>query len=76
MAKGNPKKEVYERTKVVVRHLPPSLSRSELFTDFDHLFSDRYNWVSFRPGKSRFFNPSSSSSKLLIEADSFRALEM
>ncbi|CAN1235624.1 Regulator of nonsense transcripts UPF3 [Linum perenne] len=53
MAKGNPKKEVYERTKVVVRHLPPSLSRSELFTDFDHLFSDRYNWVSFRPGKSR-----------------------
>ncbi|CAN1235623.1 Regulator of nonsense transcripts UPF3 [Linum perenne] len=52
MAKGNPKKEVYERTKVVVRHLPPSLSRSELFTDFDHLFSDRYNWVSFRPGKS------------------------
>ncbi|CAN1175542.1 Regulator of nonsense transcripts UPF3 [Linum perenne] len=52
MAKGNPKKEVYERTKVVVRHLPPSLSRSELFSHFDHLFSDRYNWVSFRPGKS------------------------
>ncbi|CAN0928056.1 Regulator of nonsense transcripts UPF3 [Linum grandiflorum] len=52
MAKGNPKKEANERTKVVVRHLPPSLSRSELFSHFDHLFSDRYNWVSFRPGKS------------------------
>ncbi|KAJ4849568.1 hypothetical protein Tsubulata_019815 [Turnera subulata] len=41
-----------KRTKVVIRHLPPSLSQSNLFSQFDHLFSDRYNWFCFRPGKS------------------------
>lgn len=46
------KKEPLQRTKVVIRHLPPSLSQSNLFSQFDHLFSHRYNWVCFRPGKS------------------------
>ncbi|CAI0556711.1 unnamed protein product [Linum tenue] len=45
-------KENKVRTKVVVRHLPPTLSSSDLFSQFDHLFSDRYNWVSFRPGNT------------------------
>ncbi|KAF3447394.1 hypothetical protein FNV43_RR12580 [Rhamnella rubrinervis] len=39
------------RTKVVIRHLPPSLSRSDLFQQIDDRFNDRYNWSCFRPGK-------------------------
>ncbi|KAF9661569.1 hypothetical protein SADUNF_Sadunf19G0082300 [Salix dunnii] len=46
------KKETLGRTKVVIRHLPPSLSQSNLFSQFDHLFCHRYNWFCFRPGKS------------------------
>ncbi|XP_065881654.1 regulator of nonsense transcripts UPF3-like [Euphorbia lathyris] len=45
------KKAPLERTKVVIRHLPPSLSQFHLFSQFDHLFSHRYNWYCFRPGK-------------------------
>ncbi|KAJ6422184.1 hypothetical protein OIU84_027181 [Salix udensis] len=46
------KKEPLGRTKVVIRHLPPSLSQSNLFSQLDHLFCHRYNWFCFRPGKS------------------------
>lgn len=42
-----------DRTKVVLRHLPPSISQSSLLEQVDSCFSGRYNWVSFRPGKAR-----------------------
>ncbi|KAF7836456.1 regulator of nonsense transcripts UPF3-like isoform X1 [Senna tora] len=41
-----------ERTKVVIRHLPPSLTQSDLLQQIDDHFSGRFNWFSFRPGKS------------------------
>ncbi|KAK7322382.1 hypothetical protein VNO77_25761 [Canavalia gladiata] len=41
-----------ERTKVVVRHLPPSLTQSDLFHHIDSHFASRYNWFSFRPGNT------------------------
>lgn len=46
-------KEPLQKKKVVVRHLPPSLSQSDLLSQIDPRFADRYNLVSFRPGKSR-----------------------
>lgn len=46
-------KDPLPKRKVVVRHLPPSLSQSDLLSQIDPRFADRYNWVSFRPGKSR-----------------------
>ncbi|KAL2335796.1 hypothetical protein Fmac_010242 [Flemingia macrophylla] len=39
-----------EKTKVVIRHLPPSLTQSDLFQHIDSHFASRYNWFSFRPG--------------------------
>ncbi|KAM1775145.1 hypothetical protein ACFX12_044426 [Malus domestica] len=45
-------KEPLVRTKVLIRHLPPSLSQSDLFSQIDHLLADRYNWLCFRPGKN------------------------
>ncbi|XP_017978862.1 PREDICTED: regulator of nonsense transcripts UPF3 isoform X1 [Theobroma cacao] len=45
-------KEPLRRTKVVIRHLPPSVTQSFLFSQIDDRFSDRYNWFSFRLGKS------------------------
>ncbi|KAH0926533.1 hypothetical protein HID58_018789 [Brassica napus] len=47
-------KEPSAKRKVVVRHLPPSLSESDLLSQIDPRFRDRYNWVSFRPGKSSY----------------------
>ncbi|XP_050251859.1 regulator of nonsense transcripts UPF3 isoform X1 [Quercus robur] len=44
-------KEPSEKTKVVVRHLPPSLTHSDLSVNIDEKFSGRYNWFFFRPGK-------------------------
>ncbi|XP_050209861.1 regulator of nonsense transcripts UPF3 isoform X3 [Mercurialis annua] len=41
-----------DKTKVVVRHLPPTISQAAFFEQIDVVFSGRYNWVSFRPGKS------------------------
>ncbi|EEF35930.1 conserved hypothetical protein [Ricinus communis] len=41
-----------EKTKVVVRHLPPTISQGSFLEQIDVVFSGRYNWVSFRPGKS------------------------
>ncbi|XP_011092289.1 regulator of nonsense transcripts UPF3-like [Sesamum indicum] len=41
-----------DRTKVVLRHLPPTISQSNLFDHVDSRFSGRYRWSAFRPGKS------------------------
>ncbi|XP_022724007.1 regulator of nonsense transcripts UPF3-like isoform X6 [Durio zibethinus] len=45
-------KEPLRRTKVVIRHLPPSVTQSFFFSQIDDRFSDRYNWFSFRLGNS------------------------
>lgn len=42
-----------DRTKVVLRHLPPAISQSTLKDQIDAAFAGRYHWVAFRPGKSR-----------------------
>ncbi|KAL9244203.1 hypothetical protein vseg_018005 [Gypsophila vaccaria] len=48
-------KEPLNRTKVVIRHLPPTLCRSSFFDQIDARFSSSsYNWSSFRPGKSSY----------------------
>ncbi|KAB1210896.1 Regulator of nonsense transcripts UPF3 [Morella rubra] len=39
------------KTKVVIRRLPPSLTKSDLFLQIEEKFAGRYNWFSFRPGK-------------------------
>lgn len=44
-----------DRTKVVVRHLPPAISEASFLSQIDASFAGRYNWLSFRPGKIRFF---------------------
>ncbi|KAK4758385.1 hypothetical protein SAY87_019686 [Trapa incisa] len=41
-----------DRTKVVLRHLPPSITREMLLDQIDTVFGGRYNWVVFRPGKT------------------------
>ncbi|KAJ4847271.1 hypothetical protein Tsubulata_035600 [Turnera subulata] len=41
-----------DKTKVVVRHLPPTISQATFLEQIDLAFAARYNWVSFRPGKS------------------------
>ncbi|KAK7271387.1 hypothetical protein RJT34_27239 [Clitoria ternatea] len=41
-----------ERTKVVIRHLPPSLTQSDFFEHIHTHFDSRYNWFSFRPGNT------------------------
>lgn len=41
-----------DRTKVVLRHLPPTISQSNLVEHIDLRFSGRYRWLTFRPGKS------------------------
>ncbi|CAN7083999.1 unnamed protein product, partial [Brassica oleracea var. botrytis] len=47
-------KDPLAKRKVVVRHLPPSLSESDLLSQIDSRFGDRYYWFSFRPGKSNY----------------------
>ena len=42
-----------DRTKVVLRHLPPGISEAMLVEQVDTAFAGRYNWLSFRPGKAR-----------------------
>lgn len=44
-----------DRTKVVIRRLPPTITESTLMEQIDVKFAGRYNWVCFRPGKNRFF---------------------
>ncbi|KAG8650319.1 regulator of nonsense transcripts UPF3 isoform X3 [Manihot esculenta] len=41
-----------EKTKVVVRHLPPTISQVTFMEQIDVAFAGRYNWVWFRPGKN------------------------
>ncbi|KAJ7514598.1 hypothetical protein O6H91_23G051500 [Diphasiastrum complanatum] len=40
------------RTKVVVRHLPPSLSEQVFLEQIESKYGDAYTWVAFFPGKS------------------------
>lgn len=54
-------KDRLDRTKAVLRHLPPAISQSVLMEQIDVRFGGRYNWFCFRPGKIRLgfsFNPS------------------
>ncbi|KAK7328336.1 hypothetical protein VNO77_22440 [Canavalia gladiata] len=44
-------KSALDRTKVVLRHLPPSISEAALLSQIDAVFAGRYNWLTFRPGK-------------------------
>ncbi|KAJ8755607.1 hypothetical protein K2173_022202 [Erythroxylum novogranatense] len=41
-----------DKTKVVVRHLPPTISPATLMEQVNVAFAGRYNWFSFRSGKS------------------------
>lgn len=43
-----------DRTKVVLRHLPPTITQSMLMEQIDGRFAGRYNWIIFRPGNNRF----------------------
>lgn len=45
-----------DRTKVVLRHLPPTLSQAALKDQIDVRFAGRYNWFSFRPGRASHVN--------------------
>ncbi|KAJ7967984.1 regulator of nonsense transcripts UPF3-like [Quillaja saponaria] len=45
-------KGTLNRTKVVLRHLPPAISKATLLDIIDGSFAGRYKWVSFRPGKN------------------------
>ncbi|KAG4160432.1 hypothetical protein ERO13_D02G237100v2 [Gossypium hirsutum] len=45
-------KRTLDRTKVVLRHLPPSITEAMLIEQVDSAFAGRYNWFSFRPGKN------------------------
>uniref|UniRef100_A0A5K0UVW6 UPF3 domain-containing protein n=1 Tax=Nymphaea colorata TaxID=210225 RepID=A0A5K0UVW6_9MAGN len=46
-------KDPLDRTKVVLRHLPPSISQAVLMEQVDARFAGRYRWTAFRPGKTR-----------------------
>lgn len=46
-----------DRTKVVVRHLPPTITESAFTEQIDGSFGRRYNWMSFRPGKASQKHP-------------------
>ncbi|XP_010246764.1 PREDICTED: regulator of nonsense transcripts UPF3 isoform X5 [Nelumbo nucifera] len=45
-------KDPFDRTKVVLRHLPPTLSQSALTEQIDGRFAGRYKWICFRSGKN------------------------
>ncbi|XP_030503701.2 regulator of nonsense transcripts UPF3 isoform X2 [Cannabis sativa] len=45
-------KGLLDRTKVVLRHLPPSISKTALLDQVDSVFAGRYNWLSFRPSNN------------------------
>ncbi|XP_074575181.1 regulator of nonsense transcripts UPF3-like [Curcuma longa] len=45
-------KDPTDRTKVVVRRLPPSMSQTTLVEQIDGRFAGRYDWFCFRPGKN------------------------
>ncbi|KAF8404309.1 hypothetical protein HHK36_009192 [Tetracentron sinense] len=50
-------KDPFDRTKVVLRHLPPVISPSALMEPIDSRFAGRYKWVCFRPGKNSQKHP-------------------
>ncbi|KAK1374217.1 Regulator of nonsense transcripts like [Heracleum sosnowskyi] len=45
-------KGVADRTKVVLRHLPPTITPAMLVDQFDDRFANRYKFISFRPGNN------------------------
>ncbi|BBM97426.1 regulator of nonsense transcripts 3 [Marchantia polymorpha subsp. ruderalis] len=45
-------KEPQARTKVVLRHLPPSISQQVLLEQIHSKYAERYTWFNFHPGKS------------------------
>lgn len=45
-------KDPLEKTKVVLRHLPPSLTEPALVEQIDGKFAGRYKWFCFRPGRN------------------------
>lgn len=47
-------KDPLQRTKVVVRHLPPTLSQSDFLALINDRVADRYNWFAYRVGKSTY----------------------
>ncbi|KAL5843413.1 hypothetical protein ACOSQ4_009371 [Xanthoceras sorbifolium] len=49
-------KDPLQRTKVVIRRLPPSLSQSDFLSLIHDRIADRHNWFAFRPGKSSHKN--------------------
>lgn len=49
-------KDPGDRTKVVLRHLPPTLSQAALKDQIDARFAGRYNWFSFRVGRASHLN--------------------
>lgn len=49
-------KDPGDRTKVVLRHLPPTLSQVALKDQIDARFAGRYNWFSFRAGRGSHLN--------------------
>ncbi|XP_077249722.1 regulator of nonsense transcripts UPF3-like isoform X2 [Tasmannia lanceolata] len=49
-------KDPLNRTKVVLRHLPPSISQSALTGQIDGSFAGRYNWVCSRQAKNRLLH--------------------
>ncbi|XP_017227081.1 regulator of nonsense transcripts UPF3 [Daucus carota subsp. sativus] len=49
---GSRVKSAADRTKVVVRHLPPTISEAMLLEQIDDKFTRRFKFVSFRPGNN------------------------
>ncbi|KAL8114780.1 hypothetical protein AgCh_021585 [Apium graveolens] len=45
-------KGVADRTKVVLRHLPPTITQAMLVDQIDARFANRYKLISFRPGNT------------------------
>ncbi|KAJ0525158.1 putative nonsense-mediated mRNA decay protein [Helianthus annuus] len=43
-----------DRTKVVLRHLPHTISESVIMEQIDARFAGRYNWFCFRSGKNSY----------------------
>ncbi|XAR56291.1 hypothetical protein NMG60_11036717 [Bertholletia excelsa] len=41
-----------DRTKVVVRHLPPTLPQSTFMEQIEDRFAGLFDWISFRPGRN------------------------
>ncbi|KAJ6342928.1 hypothetical protein OIU78_010784 [Salix suchowensis] len=56
-----------DKTKVVVRHLPPGISQQMFVEQIDVAFSGRYNWLSYRPGNNRLSQKHQSYSRAYID---------